>query len=385
MRTRLVVPAVLFALALATSPVAAITRGGVPDAGEHPMTGQLLFYVPDAQNTFYENTTGGWYNCTGTLVNSTVIVTAGHCTFGIGDGGYSTTHGGVDTTAGAGGVGGTDVWVSFGEDDSAYDGWPKTRDPATGALNYPNERARYEARRNFLNSKSFWHKGTAYPHPQYDDVAFYLHDAGVVVLSASVAGPYASVASQGYLDQYASSKGRQAPLLEVAGYGLERVTGAGVEGGDTRRKAEVKLMSLKSTPADTYIKLSNNAKTGGTCFGDSGGPTFADTDSVVIVAVTSFGVTPNCTGSGYAYRIDQPDDLEFFASHGVTVDRGGDDARSGGARSAGRTNGASRSASAPGRVVSEAKAGQRTHGLRPLVPGIGAARADDRAFVTLPR
>ena len=36
------------------------------------------------------------------------------------------------------------------------------------------------------------------------------------------------------------------------------------------------------------------------------------------VAVTSFGLSPNCTGIGGAYRLDQPDDLEFLASFGVT-------------------------------------------------------------------
>ena len=58
--------------------------------------------------------------------------------------------------------------------------------------------------------------------------------------------------------------------------------------------------------------------TGGTCFGDSGGPTFDDTNSLLLVAVTSFGYSPNCTGVGGAYRLDQPDDLEFLADHGIT-------------------------------------------------------------------
>jgi hypothetical protein len=34
--------------------------------------------------------------------------------------------------------------------------------------------------------------------------------------------------------------------------------------------------------------------------------------------VTSFGLSPNCTGIGGAYRLDQPDDLEFLADHGIT-------------------------------------------------------------------
>ena len=55
---------------------------------------------------------------------------------------------------------------------------------------------------------------------------------------------------------------------------------------------------------------------GGTCFGDSGGPTFdISTPEIdeqnVIVAVTSFGLNYNCNASG-SYRIDQPDDIAFL-------------------------------------------------------------------------
>jgi secreted trypsin-like serine protease len=59
--------------------------------------------------------------------------------------------------------------------------------------------------------------------------------------------------------------------------------------------------------------LSNNANTGGTCFGDSGGPLFLN-DTLTIVAVTSFGLNGNCAGTGGGYRIDQPDDLAWISS-----------------------------------------------------------------------
>ncbi len=63
--------------------------------------------------------------------------------------------------------------------------------------------------------------------------------------------------------------------------------------------------------------LSNNTATGGTCFGDSGGPTFDNTSSNLIVAVTSFGKNPNCAGTGGAYRLDEPDDQAFLAGFGI--------------------------------------------------------------------
>lgn len=38
-------------------------------------------------------------------------------------------------------------------------------------------------------------------------------------------------------------------------------------------------------------------------------------DSDVIIGVNSFGLNANCAGVGGAYRIDQPDDLEFISSY----------------------------------------------------------------------
>ncbi|MBM3818052.1 MAG: trypsin-like serine protease [Acidimicrobiia bacterium] len=54
---------------------------------------------------------------------------------------------------------------------------------------------------------------------------------------------------------------------------------------------------------DFSMLLSNNAHTGGTCFGDSGGPNFVG-DTAVIAGVTSFGINGDCAGTGGVYRID---------------------------------------------------------------------------------
>jgi hypothetical protein len=320
MRTRIAALAALLTLAVAAAPVAAITAGGEPDAGEHPYVGQLLFYVPDAPSSVYPNEPGGWFKCSGTLVSPTVVVTAGHCTFAIGLDGVSTTTEDNRTTAEDGnGSGGNDVWFSLDETKAHWDGFPATRD-ANGNLNYPTQRALYEARRDWANGNALWHRATSYPHPEYNDLAFYFHDAGVIVLPAvaAQAGPFATVASEDYLERYAGRRNEH--RFEVVGYGLEKVLAGGTVrfGGDTRMKAEPKLNNLVSNPKDTYIQLSNNPHTGGTCFGDSGGPTFDTTTSRLLVAVTSFGYSPNCTGVGGAYRLDQPDDLAFLAGFGIT-------------------------------------------------------------------
>lgn len=315
MRIRVALAVALLSLAVAAGPVAAITDGGSPDAGEHPMVGQLIFYVPDYPTSTYPDP-GGWFSCSGTLVSSTVVVTAGHCTFAIGLNGESTTTEDDRFTAANGnGSEGNDVWFTTTPDGTQWDGWPLTFDE-NGDLNFATQAERYAARRDFLEGDDDWVRATSYPHPQYDDRAFYFHDAGVIVLDESQPGPYASIAAENYLEKYAGRRNEH--RFEVVGYGLEKVLPFADFGGDTRLKAEPKLNNLVSNPKLTYIQLSNNPHTGGTCFGDSGGPTFDTTDTTLLVAVTSFGYSPNCTGVGGAYRLDQPDDLAFLAEFGIT-------------------------------------------------------------------
>ena len=312
MRRKLSLIAALAGVLVLAAPAAAITNG-VPDANEHPYVAELLFYVPDAEDSRFDDP-GGWFSCTGTLMSSTVLVTAGHCTFGIGIDGASTTHDGEDTTAAEGGVGGTDVWVNFNEvpDFSIFppsDSYPRDGNPQ-----------RYIDRVTALNADPAWHRGTATPHPLYDDTgnAFLEHDAGVVVFGTPVTMPtYGKLAGLDYLDRYQSTP-RNAQRFETVGYGLERVQGKKEFGGDTRMKSGPKLDSLAGKPRDTYIVLSNGNSTGGTCFGDSGGPTFDNTSSNLVVAVTSWGQSPNCGGKGGAYRLDQPDDQAFLAGFGIT-------------------------------------------------------------------
>lgn len=113
MRRKLSLFVALVGALIIAAPVGAITNGAA-DAGEHPYVGELLFYVPDAKDSRFDDP-GGWFTCSGTLLNSKIVVTAGHCTFGVGENGVSTTDLGVDTTAAEGGSGGNDVWVNFGE------------------------------------------------------------------------------------------------------------------------------------------------------------------------------------------------------------------------------------------------------------------------------
>jgi len=72
--------------------------------------------------------------------------------------------------------------------------------------------------------------------------------------------------------------------------------------------ATSRLTNLRSALTGGFnIQLNGNGTgSGGTCFGDSGGPVFyGGYGSNTIVAVTSFGLNGNCAGVDFAYRTDQ--------------------------------------------------------------------------------
>ena len=84
--------------------------------------------------------------------------------------------------------------------------------------------------------------------------------------------------------------------------------------GTYRETLTVDVSGTAGIPAGTSVLLTNNPgkyATGGTCFGDSGGPVFWG-DSNVIVAVNSFVLNSNCKGLDGGYRVDTTDDQEWI-------------------------------------------------------------------------
>jgi hypothetical protein len=294
------------ALVAPTVPAQAII-GGTPDGGEHPYVGQLLFYVPDAVDSRFDDP-GGWFNCTGTLIDADTIVTAGHCTYGVG------LEGEVPADALHGG---SDVWFSVSEapDYSIL--------PPSSTFVPDRNQDRYDTWSAALDASSDWAEAEmTFTHPEYVDAAFLLHDVGVVELSEPIQrSEYGTLPEENYLNKYYSAKAKKNARFESVGYGLEDSGPKFGLGGDTRRKATRKLVSFKGAYGYKNIAVMfshrGSGTDGGTCFGDSGGPTFDKTTAAIeaqniIVAVTSFGLNYNCNASG-SYRIDQPDDLAFLA------------------------------------------------------------------------
>jgi V8-like Glu-specific endopeptidase len=260
-RARFLVLIVTVALVLLmVVPALAITDGEL-DGNGHPYVGLMV-----AQDT---NGDPLW-RCSGTLLSPTLFLTAGHC-----------------TEAPAAHV---EIW--FAADIDA--GRPGNGYPYTGEVG-----------------------GTPYTHPQYDPNAFFLYDLGVVVLDeAHPLSAYGALPALDQLDAMKTQRGKQDVTFTAVGYGLQKsfpdAASWKTVAQRIRMVAHPHLLQINTGfTGDGSLLLSNNANTGGTCFGDSGGPNFIGTSNVV-GGVTSFGINGNCAGTGGVYRVDRADDLNWL-------------------------------------------------------------------------
>lgn len=130
---------------------------------------------------------------------------------------------------------------------------------------------------------------------------------------------YGELAEIGLLDTLATKRGQQDQTFTVVGYGLQSVNPT-LQSDRVRYQGTVQLVDVKGTagiPAGTSATFTNNPGkgngSGGTCFGDSGGPIFYK-ETNIIAAITSYGLNANCAGTSGGYRVDTVDDQEFIYS-----------------------------------------------------------------------
>lgn len=252
-----IVVALLVLMVVLVSSVSAIKNGEL-DGDGHPYVG--LMVAQDANGN-------PLWRCSGALLSPTLYLTAGHC-----------------TEAPAAHV---EIWF----DADVESGIPANGYPFTGDVG-----------------------GTPYTHPDFDPNAFFLYDLGVVVLDEPMEmDEYAALPQQDVLDQMKTARGRKDTTFTAVGYGLQEINPVFVTAERVRMFARPHLIQI-NTPGftgDFSILLSNNHSTGGTCFGDSGGPNFIG-ESNVVGGVTSFGINGNCAGTGGVYRVDRADDLDWL-------------------------------------------------------------------------
>jgi len=250
----------LVILALAVFPAGAITDGEL-DGEAHPYVVLILM----------EENGAPAYRCSGTLISPTYVLTAGHC---------------------AGAPGEFSGMRIFTESDVD-----------NGNNNYPYagpnsvEAVRWAA------------------HPDYPTTSFVVHDVGMIELADPVyLDEYGQLPAVDSLDRLKTKRGLQDVTFTSVGYGLQEINPVFEQADRVRMVAHPRLIQINvpGFTGDFSLLLSNNHSTGGTCFGDSGGPNFLG-DSNVVAGVTSFGINGNCAGTGGVLRVDRQTVHDFMS------------------------------------------------------------------------
>lgn len=257
-RTRLFVVSTLVSLFLALlfTPGFAITHGE-PDGDDHPNVGSMVLYIPDYGNIQY---------CTGTLIAPTVFLTASHCT------------------------------ASMENSLAIYPGSELriTFDPT-------------------ISDTSTYYSGTMHTHPEYTGLVGLgapadPHDIAVIILDDDPGISPAQLPTAGFLDQLKDNKELKNTRFTAVGYGTVRQTNRtgwqGILSNLDRNRAEQGFSAL--LPSWLILPMLPQLNSGGTCYGDSGGPHFihldgAETDIVVSITVNG---DYQCKATDVTYRTD---------------------------------------------------------------------------------
>ncbi|WP_134774371.1 trypsin-like serine protease [Ornithinimicrobium flavum] len=235
----------------------------------------------------------GYSSCSGTMLDADTVLTAGHCT-------------GVD-----GNTPNSVTWVSNHPDPlHDYDG--------SGIAAY-------------LQDSDHWVEGQAIPHPEYDNFAGFpdTYDVGVVELEGAIdtGGVYGTLPDEGFLDALMTKKGRTTHRqVAVVGYGMQGTVPAFYQDDFMRYQGTSTITGLgrSANQGGQNVQLSNSPGkgngSGGTCFGDSGGPAFwidptTGEETTTVVAVTSFGITGQCAGTDFSFRTDIDATLDFVSPY----------------------------------------------------------------------
>jgi secreted trypsin-like serine protease len=256
-KTLLLLALVAAVLVIGTGPAAAVTDGTL-DGNGHPYVG--LMVAQDAKGN-------PLWRCSGTLLGPKLFLTAGHCTEA------PAAH--------------AEIWFLSDVDATlSTNGYP-----FTGQVG-----------------------GKTYTHPDYNPNAFFVRDLGVVVLDKAVSSStYGKLPALNSLD---ALKPSSSTTFTSVGYGLQKAFPDAASWKEVanrvRMVATPHLLQINTGfTGDFSLLLSNNANTGGTCFGDSGGPNFVASSNVV-GGVTSYGLNSNCAGTGGVFRVDRSWSLNWL-------------------------------------------------------------------------
>ncbi|MEJ2305192.1 MAG: trypsin-like serine protease [Anaerolineales bacterium] len=249
MYKKLIVTALIITTLLVLVPVARAITFGHPDGDGHPNVGAMIVEEPDGVKYLY---------CSGTLIAPDVFLTAAHCT----------------AAAAAYGANPHDAYVTF---DPVWD------------------------------KKAKLHRGTYYLNPDYGHDSHDLHDVAVIILDRPIREKHiepATLPPAGLLSQMEKDHELKDQQFVTVGYGTLRDDKTGgphaLDGYGERYFADQTFMSLK--PYWLQISMNPSTGSGGTCYGDSGGPHFLG-DSNMVVSLTVTG-DAWCRATDVTYRLD---------------------------------------------------------------------------------
>lgn len=270
MRLRLLAVAASVLLVVGIPGPALASTGGTPDGDRHPNVALILGYDD-----------GGRFRCTATLIRDDLLLTAAHCTDGV--------IGKMLVTFDS------EIWADSTPPPSSP--FPAAADPSVGYTTAELQSAGFDS-------------GSPFTHPEYSDFTDLdtWNDLGAVVLDVPVTDiAPAPVTGLGTLAAIKTSK-LSKTLFTAVGYGTEvRKPTSGPQKPTPmsypliRRYVDMPGQKLTDQILQTNGNPNDNKGTGGTCFGDSGGPVFLNGE---IVAVTSYGYTSNCRYLGGYQRVD---------------------------------------------------------------------------------
>jgi V8-like Glu-specific endopeptidase len=254
-------------LVLSVAGVAGAVTDGELDGDDHPHVVLILMEV-DGEPA---------YRCSGTMLTPTYVLTAGHC---------------------AGAPGEFSGMRIFTESDVEAGIGTTNNYPYAGTNSV--EAVRWAA------------------HPDYPYYPFYFNDVGMIELESPGFDPgvFGTLPDVDEYDQYKTRRGLNPLTFTSVGYGLQASypDPAYFLASNTRTRyvayPHLIQINVPGFTGDYSLLLSNNHSTGGTCFGDSGGPNFFE-DTDIVAGVTSFGLNGNCAGTGGVFRMDRQNVQDF--------------------------------------------------------------------------
>ncbi|WP_247702125.1 trypsin-like serine protease [Streptomyces sp. F63] len=162
-------------------------------------------------------------------------------------------------------------------------------------------------------------RGEAHSHPEYPGPQSDTHDISVIELPAEKMRERwdftpATLPAAGRLGDL-GPRGLNDTGFTVAGYGTQQALrapgGHTHPGGGVRMKAPLSFNALDRT----WIRLAMTEPqgNGGACYGDSGGPNFAEIDGRRTLVGTTITGDAVCYATNVAYRLDTPAARDFLA------------------------------------------------------------------------